>query len=52
MTRSQRTVHARTFAVLTPLLLLLVASALVRALRTESQLHERANAPAAAASVP
>lgn len=38
MTRAQRTVHARTFAVLTPLFVVLIAFALLRAQRTSERL--------------
>jgi hypothetical protein len=34
VTRTQRTVHARTFAVLTPLFVVLIALALLRSQRT------------------
>ena len=39
MTRTQRTVHARVFAVLTPLLAILIALAVLRSQRTSERLH-------------
>lgn len=39
MTRTQRSVHARTFAVLTPLFAVLIVLALVRSHRTAQRLN-------------
>jgi hypothetical protein len=39
MTRTQRSAHARVFALLTPLLAILIALALLRSHRTSERLH-------------
>ena len=52
MTRTQRTLHARTFAVLTPLFVLLIALALLRAQRTVERLNTPAHADHTVGAVP